>query len=114
MADPFKEWAVLELFGHRKFAGLVTEVELAGERFIRIDVPSEPPVTQVYGGKAIYCITPTDEATCRGFSVGNRPEPISRWELNTPRALVRGDIVDADEVDELDDGYEDDLAQEDA
>lgn len=26
----FKEWAVLELFGHRKLAGLVSEAEIAG------------------------------------------------------------------------------------
>src|SRR5690349_9751340 len=71
-AERFKEWAVLELFGHRKFAGLVTEVELGGAQFLRIDVPSDPPVTQFYGGKAVYCLTPVDEDTCRRFAGGVR------------------------------------------
>lgn len=82
--ERFKDWAVLELFGHRKYAGLVQEVELAGAPMLRIDVPSDPPVTQFYGAKSVYCMTPVDEDTARRYAAGNRPEPISRWELRTP------------------------------
>jgi hypothetical protein len=35
----FHSWAIVELFGHNQLAGLVTEQTIAGQSFIRIDVP---------------------------------------------------------------------------
>lgn len=60
-------WAIVELMGHRQVAGFVTEVSKFGAALMRIDVPGPDGtiVTQFYGGPAIYCITPTDEATAR-------------------------------------------------
>jgi len=55
--------------GHRKLAGHVSEVTIAGSAMLRLDVPSEPPVTQFYGGSAIYCITPTTEELARQVAV---------------------------------------------
>ena len=46
----FKQWAILELMGHRRLAGLVSETTLAGGAFLRIDVPS--PCT---GISATWC-----------------------------------------------------------
>ena len=37
----FEGWAILELMGHRRLGGLVTEQEIAGAAFLRIDVPGE-------------------------------------------------------------------------
>lgn len=37
--DPFEGWAILELMGHRRLAGYVREVELAGAGLLRLDVP---------------------------------------------------------------------------
>ncbi|MGE5801580.1 MAG: hypothetical protein ACM358_04945 [Gemmatimonadota bacterium] len=65
MATGFEGWAIVELMGHRKLAGHVSEVTIAGAAMLRLDVPSEPPVTQFYGGAAIYCITPTSEELAR-------------------------------------------------
>jgi hypothetical protein len=40
MADePFEGWAIVELMGHRRLAGYVREVELAGAGMLRLDVP---------------------------------------------------------------------------
>lgn len=89
----FREWAVLELMGHRRFAGLVSDVELFGSRMVRIDIPSTPPATQFYGPGSIYCVTPTDEATCRAFAArAAAPAPIQRWELTAGRDVVEQDI----------------------
>jgi len=51
----FKEWAILELMGHRRLAGLVSEQQIGGASFIRIDIPgkdgpllSEFQATQFY------------------------------------------------------------------
>lgn len=80
----FEGWAVLELMGHRKLAGYVTEHTVAGAGFLRIDVPGrdgEQVATQFYAPGAIYCLTPTTEEIARRFAVGCQPEPVTRWEL---------------------------------
>lgn len=95
----FEGWAVVELMGHRKLAGKVSEATIAGGAFIRLDVPSEPPATQFYSPSAVYCITPTTEDTVRAFSKKNAPEPVTRWELPAlPSA--RHSSEDADYEDE--------------
>lgn len=84
---PFREWAILELMGHRRFAGLVSDVELFGARMVRIDIPSSPPATQFYGPSSIYCVTPTDEATCRSFEERrSAPGPVHSWRLQADTA----------------------------
>lgn len=79
----FAEWAILELMGHRRLAGKVLEQEIAGARFIRIDVPGPggTAATQLYSPQAVYCITPTTEEVARAVASANQPEPVTRWEL---------------------------------
>lgn len=85
----FEGWAVLELMGHRRLGGYVTEVELAGKGMLRIDVPSavvngalpEMGATQFYSPAALYCLTPTTEALARALAARSQPEPVRRWEL---------------------------------
>jgi hypothetical protein len=77
-------WALLELMGHRRLAGIIAEETIAGAAFIRIDVPAEeeePGATQFYSPQAVYCITPLTEETARAFARTYRPEPIKAWEL---------------------------------
>lgn len=38
--DAFEGWAILELMGHRRLAGHVRAVEIAGAGMLRLDVPS--------------------------------------------------------------------------
>lgn len=83
-------WAIVELMGHRKLAGELREVTIAGGAFLRLDVPSQPPVTQFYGSSAIYCITPTTEDLARKVAEAARPTPVSRYELPEPRQAARG------------------------
>jgi hypothetical protein len=35
--ETFEEWALLELFGHQRLAGRVTEQQLGGASFVRVD-----------------------------------------------------------------------------
>ena len=76
------EWVILELMGHRRIAGRVTDVVIGGAYFIRIDIPGEHghQMTQYYSPGAIYCITPTSEKIARAFAIQSEP-PVYRWEL---------------------------------
>lgn len=63
--------------GHRRLAGHVTEVLIAGAPMLRIDIPGKDaaaPVkaTQFYGGASLFCITPTTEEMAR--KEANPPE----------------------------------------
>lgn len=81
--QPFEAWALVELMGHRKLAGWVTEETRFGAAMLRIDVPGHEGVasTQLYGPSALYCVTPISENTARRYALKSQPEPIQAWEL---------------------------------
>jgi hypothetical protein len=99
---PFASWSILELMGHRRLAGYVQEVELAGQGLLRIDIPSEPPVTQFYGVASVYCLTPTTEEVARAVAAQMSPQPVHPWELPKHPELP-GPFVDEDAGDEDED-----------
>jgi hypothetical protein len=87
----FEEWALLELFGHQRLAGLVTEVQLGGASFVRVDVPGDTKkaatkLTKLYNPSAIYSITPVTEETARLVARSISGEPVTRWDV---REMVR-------------------------
>lgn len=66
----FREWAIVELMGYRRLAGLVGEVEIAGAKFLRIDVPAEEPaappkLVQYVPPARLYALTLCPEAVAR-------------------------------------------------
>lgn len=95
-----KTWAIVELFGHARLAGQISEHSFGGETFTRIDV-SEVTVTQtervdgqtvpvrrviqahtkLVGGKAIYSVAFVDEATALLAAHEILHTPITRWQL---------------------------------
>lgn len=110
--EKFDEWAVVEIMGHRRFAGKVTEQAMGGASFIRIDVPEItlptgdvlPAFTKLFGAASIYCISPCTEETARLFAASIRAEGFSRYEV--PRIEARAATVGTDE--QPDDDYDDD------
>lgn len=122
MSEPFEGWAVLELMGHRRIAGKLTEQTggcFAG--LLRIDIPGPGPgeaivATQFYSSAAVYCITPTTEEIARAVAAKSQPEPVHEWEL--PKKLAAppaplGDVVDVGDpadFDDLDDAQRDEFA----
>lgn len=90
--NEFKQWAVLELMGHRRLGGLVTEAVIAGSAFIRIDIHIQESLigndvvtTQFYSPASVYSIIPVGELEARAVAQYNRAEPVSRWEM--PKVL---------------------------
>lgn len=81
----YEGWTILELMGHRRLGGYVREQEVAGAAFLRIDVPSEPPVTQFYAPAAVYAMTPTTEEIARALAARMRPAPVHAYELTPLR-----------------------------
>lgn len=90
-------WAVLELMGHRRLGGYVSEVEIAGKGFLRIGIPDNRPdslhAEQFYSPGAVYAITPTTEEAARLVAAHNRPAPLHRWELPRPEAVYDDDLA---------------------
>jgi hypothetical protein len=83
--NSFDQWAVLELMGHRRLAGKVTDAVIGGGPFIRIDIPTKDgkKTTQFYSPAAVYCITPTTEEIATVIAKNSEPEPVSQWEFHT-------------------------------
>ena len=104
---PFEGWAVLEIMGHNKFAGLVSEQTIAGHGFIRIDVPEVdvengiklPAFTKIFGAGSIYAISPCTEETAKAFVAMYRARAFSEYSI--PRLAVNERDDDTNE-------YEDD------
>lgn len=96
-------WYLIEMLGHRRVVGRCREVEIAGSKMIRVDVPCEPAATQYIAAASLYAITPTTEAVCR--KLASNPTPVSRYELlpaPEPSGMPTGDNPYGDE------GYDDD------
>lgn len=65
-AVAFKSWAILELMGHRVRIGFVEEVEIAGGKMLRIDIPTDGgDVTEFYGCASVYSLRPVAEDYAR-------------------------------------------------
>jgi hypothetical protein len=102
----FSEWCVLELMGHRRLAGKVTEEQIAGAGVLRLDVPGDdgkPDVTQFYSPSSLYCITPVTEEIARAMAKRYRPEPVSRFDLPALPAAVPAGHVSGPDIDHDDD-----------
>lgn len=112
----FCTWALVEIFGHERIAGEVSEQVIAGEGFIRVDVPAlagTPAFTRLYGGKAIYSITPVSEAVARLAAGTMRARPVTIYLA--PGLADSGRIEEAgDDLDEAGgDGFDTDDDDED-
>jgi hypothetical protein len=80
----FEEWALVELFGHQKIVGKVTEATLAGGAFIRVDVPKvdeQPGFTRFYGPGAIYSLNPVSQEIALQLVRRYQNVPVERYEL---------------------------------
>jgi hypothetical protein len=86
--EKFEEWCIVEVMGHKRFAGFVTNQAIGGAGFVRVDVPAVeipnqealPAFTKFFAPSAIYCISPCTEETARAFAAELRTESFARYE----------------------------------
>jgi hypothetical protein len=80
--EKLEVWAIVELFGHNKIAGKVSEYNIGGV-FVRVDVPdigAEPAFTRFINPSAIYAINPVTEEVARGYAARLKSKPIDSWD----------------------------------
>lgn len=120
----FDHWCIVELMGHQRIAGKVTEQNVFGTALMRVDVPEvegRPGFTKFYGASAIYAVTPVEEQVVRALAQAYDVRPVEEWRLRhllpEPERTRLTDPIDDDyDGDEeyeneyrLNEGGEDDL-----
>ncbi|MFA7254089.1 MAG: hypothetical protein WC107_06080 [Patescibacteria group bacterium] len=79
-AEKFETWAVVEVMGHSRYAGLVREQAVGGAAFIRVDVPQlgdRMAYTKLLGAGSIFCITPVSEEVARNVAAQCYERPVT-------------------------------------
>lgn len=115
-------WGIVELMGHVRLAGRVSEEERFGTKLGRIDIPKSEPctcanapnsiaapvpcqlcnstgivqssTTQYFGGASIYRVTPVSEEVARHVAATCKPAPVQPWEF--PRPALAGPKEEAE------------------
>jgi hypothetical protein len=108
-------FAIVELFGHTKIAGYVSEEMVVGVPMLQIAVPGSEgrqPFIRYYGAKTIFSITPVSEQTVNRFLDCYQPDQYPVYVPAEPIMVYAGSIGDVqdnghNDVDEAtdDDGY---------
>jgi hypothetical protein len=128
----FEGWAVLEIFGHQRYAGFVSTQAFGQAVLFRVDVPpleerervtkyyerhegrSVPPgstvkesavqgYTKYFGPGAIYAMTPCTQEVATKAVESIQPRSVSIVRLAADRALAPANATDEDE--DQDEGF---------
>lgn len=103
------QWAVVELMGHIRLAGRLTEEERFGTKMGRLDIPVQGGcsgvsatfcpgfITQYFGGGSVYRITIVTEDVARHVAKQSDPAPVSAYEF--PKQLASASRHDDDDRD---------------
>jgi uncharacterized UPF0146 family protein len=68
--------------GHAQLAGKVSEQVIAGDVFLRIDIPKTefcPQFTKYHSAKAIYSITPVDQEYATKMAEKIQARPVNNY-----------------------------------
>jgi len=81
--ERFECWGIVDLFGHQRVAGRISERAIGGGNLLQVDVPQADDSfrTVFYGTSAIYALHVTDEAAARACAKVSGTRPTYAWEL---------------------------------
>lgn len=105
----FDQWAIVDVMGHQRYVGHVTEQVVAGTGFVRIDVPADDgsvAFTKLIGAGSIYAISPVSEHVAREMAKGSQKAPIAAYQL--PRAALPQPVFTRDPHQDYDDALDND------
>ena len=77
-------WGQIELMGHQRIAGHITETTVAGKGMLRVDVPDQDGATthtRFYSPEAVYCISPTDRQIAIGLAANIKSQPVTIYDV---------------------------------
>lgn len=97
--EKFESWCIVEVMGHGRYAGMVTEQQLGGGSFIRVDVPAvgdRPAFTKLLGHSSIFAITPCTEQTAHQAAKSFAVRPFAMFEAPMIGYRPPDDVYDED------------------
>lgn len=109
MKKESERWAIIDLFGHTRLAGRVSEVQQFGTSMCRIEVPEvdgRPGFTRDVGGAAIFGMTDVSEDLAVAFTRAQRTAPVQPYELKMLASATQP--PDAELVGEGDESHDSD------
>jgi len=83
-SNNFAAWGLLELFGHQRIAGQLSETTIGGCHFIRVDVPPVHKLagyTRFFTQAAIFSLSPLSEAVTRQLAEALQAAPVHAYDL---------------------------------
>ncbi len=88
MTETPDTWAIVELMGHVRIAGRLTEEEKFGGKLGRLDIPTADGgfATQYFGASSVYRLTIVTEDVAREVAKLSPPRPVQPWEM--PKQLT--------------------------
>jgi hypothetical protein len=124
MQEPFEIWALVELMGHQKIAGKVTEHKFGNQSMVRVDVPEvpasesasgRPAFTKILSIGSLYAINPMTERDVRDYAAKLKAMPLDIFDLNglfqervnkllSSGQLMRPIVEDTDDEEEYGEG----------
>jgi hypothetical protein len=95
MSEAKAFWAIVELMGHQRMAGLLQETTIAGAGFLRVDVPSKDGGTQItrfVSPQSIYAINPVSEEIARETAAYIESDPVQPYDVPLLADKIRSRI----------------------
>ncbi len=80
-----EQWGIVDLFGHTRLAGKISEYPFGGDSFVRLDIPEagdQPAHTRLFGKGAIYSISFTSKEIAVAAANHQQARPVTQYDFD--------------------------------